>query len=54
MRQNIKINNTKSLNAKLYNGNYYDFMLYKGETLTQGVDVLNKISLKMHLRYSKK
>jgi hypothetical protein len=45
MHQNIKINNTKSLNAKLYNGNYYDFMLYKGETLTQGVDVLNKISM---------
>jgi hypothetical protein len=45
MHQNIKINDTKSLNAKLYNGNYYDFMLYKGETLTQGVDVLNKISM---------
>ena len=31
MHQNIKINNTKSLDAKLYSAKYYDFMLYKGK-----------------------
>lgn len=45
MHQNIKINNTKSINAKLYNGNYYDFMLYKGETLSQSIDEINEITM---------
>lgn len=31
MNQNIKNNYTKILDSKLYNGFYYDFMLYKGE-----------------------
>ena len=31
MPQNIKINNVRSLDAKVYLDEYYDFMLYKGE-----------------------
>lgn len=31
MPQNIKINNVRSLNAKILLDEYYDFMLYKGE-----------------------
>ena len=31
MHQNIKLNHTRAIDAKLYNGKYYDFMLYKGE-----------------------
>lgn len=33
MLQNIKNNNVKSLDAKLYSAKYYDFMLYKGKTI---------------------
>ena len=35
MRQNIKNKYSKKLDSKLYNGKYYDFMLYKGETIRQ-------------------
>ena len=45
MHQNIKNNNIKSLDAKLYNAKYYDFMLYKGETIHQDVNDLNNITL---------
>ena len=37
MPQNIKINNVRSLDAKVLLDEYYDFMLYKGESY--GVDV---------------
>lgn len=45
MHQNIKNNNIKSLDAKLYNAKYYDFMLYKGETIHQNVNDLNNMTL---------
>ena len=32
MHQNIKNKFSRELDSKLYNANYYDFMLYKGET----------------------
>lgn len=35
MHQNIKINNVKSIDAKLYSANYFDFMLHKGEVVAQ-------------------
>lgn len=43
MHQNIKINNVKSLDAKLYSGKYYDFMLYKGETSQYDISDLNSM-----------
>ena len=36
MPQNIKINNVRSLDAKVLLDEYYDFMLYKGETYGAG------------------
>ena len=36
MPQNIKINNVRSLNAKILLDEYYDFMLYKGEAYGGG------------------
>ena len=45
MHQNIKNNNVKSIDAKLYSGNYYDFMLYKGETVYQDLSNLSEISM---------
>ena len=45
MHQNIKNNNVKSLDAKLYSAKYYDFMLYKGETNHQDVNDLNNMTL---------
>ena len=45
MHQNIKNNNIKSLDAKLYSAKYYDFMLYKGETNHQDVNELNNMTL---------
>lgn len=44
MHQNIKINNVKSLDAKLYSAKYYDFMLYKGETAYHSLNDLHNIS----------
>ena len=41
MLQNIKNNHTRILDSKLYNGEYYDFMLYKGETVWQSLDDIN-------------
>lgn len=35
MHQNIKNKFSKELDSKLYNGHFYDFMLYKGEALYQ-------------------
>lgn len=37
MKQNIKNNRDKSIKAKLYNGRYYDFSLYRG-----GIMIYNK------------
>lgn len=45
MHQNIKNNNVKSLDAKLYSAKYYDFMLYKGETHHQDVSELENLSM---------
>ena len=45
MHQNIKNNNVKSLDAKLYSAKYYDFMLYKGETAYQDLNDLSNISI---------
>ena len=45
MHQNIKINNVKSLDAKLYGAKYYDFMLYKGETAYQGLNDLSVMTI---------
>ena len=45
MHQNIKINNVKSLDAKLYSAKYYDFMLYKGETAYQGLNDLSVMTI---------
>lgn len=45
MHQNIKNNNVKSLDAKLYSAKYYDFMLYKGETRHQDVSELENLSM---------
>ena len=45
MRQNILINNVRSLKVKLYNANYYDFMLHKGGTTAYDWDYLNSIAI---------
>ena len=45
MHQNIKNNNVKSLDAKLYSAKYYDFMLYKGETAYQDLNDLSNMSI---------
>lgn len=37
--QNIKNNNTRSIDARLYNDEYFDFMLYRGEVLGIDYDV---------------
>ena len=39
MSQNIKNNYTKQTDSKLYNAHYYDYMIYKGEVINQGVPV---------------
>lgn len=45
MIQNIKNNNTRAIDSKLYNGMYYDFMLYKGEVATQSLDDINSMAI---------
>lgn len=45
MHQNIKINNVKSLDAKLYSAKYYDFMLYKGDTAYQDLNDLSVMTI---------
>ena len=44
MHQNIKNNNVKSIDAKLYSAKYYDFMLYKGNTINS-VNKLDEMSI---------
>lgn len=38
MRQNIKQNYIKQIDTKLYSGNYFDFMLYKGNLCNQNTN----------------
>jgi hypothetical protein len=45
MLQNIKNNHTRRIDAKLYNGKYYDFMLYKGEYVKQSLDDINNMAI---------
>lgn len=45
MRQNIKINHTRAIDAKLYNGRYYDFMLHKGECSSMSLGLLNDMAI---------
>ena len=45
MRQNIKNNHIRALNAKLYNQKYYDFMLFKGESIKQGKTYIDSLSI---------
>ena len=45
MKQNIKNNYTRGIDAKLYSAKYYDFMLFKGETLKYGKAYLEKLKI---------
>ena len=45
MSQNIKNNYTKILDSKLYNGYYYDFMLYKGEIAYQSLQDIENMAI---------
>lgn len=45
MIQNIKNNNTRSIKSRLYNANYFDFMLYKGNTLKYNKSYVNNMSI---------
>lgn len=45
MLQNIKNNYTKILDSKLYNGFYYDYMLYKGECIRQTLSDINDMAI---------
>ena len=41
MKQNIKNNYTKGFDTKLYSANYYDFMLYKGDSVSYDESYIN-------------
>jgi len=45
MHQNIKNKHYRKLDSKLYNGKYYDFMLYKGETICDCIHGLNDMAI---------
>lgn len=45
MHQNIKNKHYRRLDSKLYNGKYYDFMLYKGETICNCSPNLNDMMI---------
>lgn len=45
MYQNIKNKHTRILDSKLYSGQYYDYMLYKGETSRQSMDDINDMAI---------
>ena len=60
-QQNIKINNVRSIDLRLYNDEYYDFMLYKGEAYGKDIysdDVIADFSCPFEMEgnvlYSKK
>ena len=43
MKQNIKNNYTKGFDTKLYSANYYDFMLYKGNSVKYDESYINSL-----------
>lgn len=45
MHQNIKINNTRSIDSKLYTSHYYDYMIYKGETNNFGKNYIDSLAV---------
>lgn len=45
MKQNIKNNNNKIINSRLYSANYYDFMLFKGKSKNYSKSYLDNISI---------
>ena len=45
MRQNIKNNYTRSFDTKLYSGNYYDFMLFKGKTIKYNKSYIDSLAI---------
>lgn len=45
MKQNILINHKKTLDAKLYNEKYYDFMLFGGGVIQRDLSYLNNLCI---------
>ena len=45
MKQNILINHKKTLDAKLYNEKYYDFMLFGGDVIQRNLSYLNNLCI---------
>lgn len=45
MRQNIKNNSKRAIDAKLYTGKYYDFMLFKGSVNKYGKQYIDSLSI---------
>lgn len=45
MKQNIKNNHIRKIDSKLYNANYYDFMLSKNEVITYNKSYLDSLSI---------
>lgn len=45
MKQNIKNNHNKLISSKLYSANYFDFMLFKGETINCNKSYLDNITI---------
>lgn len=45
MHQNILNKRSKKIDSKLYNGNYYDFMLYGGDSVHFSEDYINDLSI---------
>ena len=45
MKQNIKNNYTKGFDTKLYSANYYDFMLYKGNSVKYDESYINSLMM---------
>lgn len=43
--QNILVNRSKKIDSKLYRANYYDFMLYKGDTRELSLSEINDMSI---------
>ena len=43
MKQNIKNNYTKGFDTKLYSANYYDFMLFKGNSVKYNESYINSL-----------
>lgn len=45
MKQNIKNNHNKLISSRLYSANYFDFMLFKGETIKYNKSYLDDITI---------